>query len=45
MRHRKETIHQYLKVNCQNIVTVKSGVPSIKEFVETARAVLTEGLN
>ncbi len=45
VRHRNETIHQYLKVNWQNIVTVKSRVPSIKEFVETARAVLTEGLN
>lgn len=42
VRHRNETIHRYLKVNWQNIVTVKSRVPNIKEFVETARAVLTE---
>ena len=45
VRHRNETIHQYLKVNWQNIVTVKSKVPSIKEFVETARVVLTEEPN
>ena len=42
VRHQNETIHQYLKVNWQNIMTVKSRVPNIKEFVETARAVLTE---
>ncbi|MFZ0929661.1 MAG: HepT-like ribonuclease domain-containing protein [Syntrophobacteraceae bacterium] len=45
VRHRNETIHQYLKVNWQNIVTVKSRIPSIREFVETARAVLTEEPN
>lgn len=42
VRHRNETIHRYLKVNWQNIVTVKSRVSNIKEFVETARAVLIE---
>ena len=42
VRHQNETIHQYLKVNWQNIMTVKSRVPNIKEFDETARAVLTE---
>ena len=45
VRHRNETIHQYLKVNWQNIVTVKNRVPSIKEFVDTARAVLTDEPN
>jgi uncharacterized protein YutE (UPF0331/DUF86 family) len=45
VRHRNETIHQYPKVNWQNIVTVKNRIPSLKEFVETARAVLTESPN
>jgi uncharacterized protein YutE (UPF0331/DUF86 family) len=33
VKHRNETIHQYLKVNWQNIVTVKTKIPEIKEFV------------
>jgi hypothetical protein len=33
----EETIHQYLKVNWQNIVTVRSELPEIREFVEKAR--------
>lgn len=45
VRHRNETVHQYLKVNWQNIVTVKNRVPSIKEFVETARAALAKEPN
>jgi uncharacterized protein YutE (UPF0331/DUF86 family) len=36
-KHRNETIHQYLKVNWQNIVTVRSKLPEIREFVEKAR--------
>ncbi len=34
VKHRNETIHQYLKVNWQNIVIVKSKVNEIKEFVD-----------
>jgi len=33
VKHRNETIHQYLKVNWQNIVTVKNRIPDIREFV------------
>jgi uncharacterized protein YutE (UPF0331/DUF86 family) len=36
-KHRNETIHQYLKVNWQNIVTVKKRIPDIKRFAEKAR--------
>jgi len=31
-KHRNETIHQYLKINWQNIVTVKNKLSDIKEF-------------
>ena len=37
VKHRNETIHQYLKVNWQNIVTVRSKLPEIMEFLEKAR--------
>lgn len=37
VKRRNETIHQYLKVNWQNIVTVRSKLPEIKEFLEKAR--------
>ena len=33
VKHRNETIHQYLKINWQNIVTVKTKLPDIKTFV------------
>ena len=36
-KHRNETIHQYLKINWQNIVTVKKKIPVIKEFAEKAK--------
>jgi uncharacterized protein YutE (UPF0331/DUF86 family) len=36
-KHRNETIHQYLKINWQNIVTVRSKMPDIVEFAEKAR--------
>jgi uncharacterized protein YutE (UPF0331/DUF86 family) len=37
VKHRNETIHQYLKINWQNIITVKDRVPDIREFIETTR--------
>jgi len=37
VRHRNETIHQYLKVNWQNIVTVKNRIPDIREFGEAVK--------
>src|SRR3990167_2151477 len=33
-KHRNETIHQYLKMNWQNILTVKNKIPDIHEFAE-----------
>ena len=32
VRHRNEMIHQYVKVNWQNIVTVKQKIDSIRDF-------------
>jgi uncharacterized protein YutE (UPF0331/DUF86 family) len=36
-KHRNEMVHQYLKINWQNIVTVKNKMPEIIEFTEKAR--------
>ena len=38
VRHRNEMIHQYIKVNWQNIVAVKQKVPNIREFAGKLRA-------
>jgi len=40
VKHRNETIHQYLKVNWQNIVAVKNKAAEIREFSESTRALL-----
>lgn len=40
VKHRNETIHQYLKVNWQNIVTVKNKLPDVVAFTEKARGLL-----
>lgn len=37
VKHRNETIHQYLKINWQNIITVKDKVPDIREFIERTK--------
>jgi uncharacterized protein YutE (UPF0331/DUF86 family) len=42
VKHRNETIHQYLKVNWQNIVIVKSRIGEVKEFAEKMRNLLVE---
>lgn len=42
-KHRNETIHQYLKINWQNIITVKNKVSDIREFEEKARKIFSEG--
>jgi uncharacterized protein YutE (UPF0331/DUF86 family) len=39
VKHRNEAIHQYLKVNWQNILTVKNRVVEIREFVERIKRV------
>lgn len=43
VKHRNETIHQYLKVNWQNIITVRDRLPDIREFVDKAGRLLKEG--
>lgn len=40
VKHRNEAIHQYLKVNWQNILTVRHKLPDIREFLERAKTVL-----
>jgi uncharacterized protein YutE (UPF0331/DUF86 family) len=39
VKHRNETIHQYLKINWQNIITVKDRLPDIREFIEKTKEV------
>lgn len=34
VKRRNETVHQYLKINWQNIVAVKNKIPDIKSFIE-----------
>lgn len=40
VKHRNELIHQYLKVNWQNILIVKEKIPFIKEFISSVRDAL-----
>jgi uncharacterized protein YutE (UPF0331/DUF86 family) len=42
VKHRNETIHQYLKVNWQNIMVVKNRIGEIKEFVDKMKKLLIE---
>jgi uncharacterized protein YutE (UPF0331/DUF86 family) len=42
VKHRNETIHQYLKVNWQNILVVKNRITAIEEFIETAQKALSD---
>lgn len=37
VRHRNEAIHQYLKINWQNIITINEKIPDIREFVNKAK--------
>lgn len=39
-KHRNETIHQYLKINWQNIVTVRNHIPDIQEFARKSKSFL-----
>ncbi len=40
VKHRNEAIHQYLKINWQNIVTVKSKIEDIRRFANAVRKIL-----
>jgi uncharacterized protein YutE (UPF0331/DUF86 family) len=42
VKHRNETIHQYLKINWQNIITVKDRMPVIREFAERTKDLLVK---
>lgn len=44
IKHRNETIHQYLKIHWQNIITVKNKIPDIREFAEKTKRHLGTGL-
>ncbi|MCL5276346.1 MAG: DUF86 domain-containing protein [Deltaproteobacteria bacterium] len=37
VKYRNEIIHEYLKVNWQNIVGIKNKLPDIREFIEKAK--------
>ncbi len=39
VKHRNEAIHQYLKINWQNIVTVKNRVVEIRGFVDKIKRI------
>ena len=41
VKRRNEAIHQYLKVNWQNIVAMKTRIPEVKEFAGKATILLT----
>lgn len=40
VKHRNEMIHQYLKVNWQNIIVVKNRIGDIKEFSASVKSKL-----
>ncbi|MGB9716533.1 MAG: HepT-like ribonuclease domain-containing protein [Thermodesulfovibrionales bacterium] len=42
VKHRNESIHQYLKINWQNIITVKERIPDIREFISKAKKILEQ---
>lgn len=41
-KHRNEVVHQYLKINWQNILTVKNRVPEIRDFAGRIRRSFTK---
>jgi uncharacterized protein YutE (UPF0331/DUF86 family) len=42
VKHRNETIHQYLKINWQNIITVKESMADIREFIERTKVLMAK---
>lgn len=42
VKHRNETVHQYLKINWQNIITVKDKIPDIREFIKRTQDLASE---
>jgi uncharacterized protein YutE (UPF0331/DUF86 family) len=41
VKHRNEAIHQYLKVNWQNIQVVRNRIADIEKFIDQAAVALT----
>jgi len=39
-KHRNETIHHYLRINWQNIITVKNKIPDIQSFADKIKTML-----
>ncbi len=42
VRHRNETIHQYLTVNWQNVVALRNRIPDLRVYIKEARRAFTE---
>ncbi len=42
VKHRNEAIHQYLKINWQNIKTIKLRISDIRTFINKAKALLKD---
>ena len=42
VKHRNETIHQYLKINWQNIITIKDKISDIREFLEKTKDLISK---
>ena len=42
VKHRNETVHQYLKINWQNIITVKDRMSDIREFIEKTKGLISK---
>ncbi|OGV98075.1 MAG: hypothetical protein A2Z59_11845 [Nitrospinae bacterium RIFCSPLOWO2_02_39_17] len=43
VKHRNETIHQYLKMNWQNITIVRDKIGDIREFVDRMKKIFMGG--
>lgn len=42
VKHRNETVHQYLKINWQNIITVRDRISDIKEFMKRTKDLISK---
>ncbi len=42
VKHRNEMVHQYLKVNWQNIIVVKGRIPAIREYLSKMKEIFVK---
>lgn len=42
VKHRNETVHQYLKINWQNIIAVKDRISDVRKFMEKTKGLTFE---